>query len=228
MSAGGVASNVARVARTSRPVPLETRRHILLKGIAPTATTGDVKRAIAGKLNGVASVAINYWRFGPSGRALITLTQSDFMQENLRALNRLTIAGIPAKAQAIYYNEAVSNRTRGVKGRAEAVERGFPLGTGPWGNYPNHERNVVIWGLPGKLTVDALEANALEGFKVARSKDGKAMIIKVPLPETKFTFFSRFVVTMSSVSEAHRLVRRLHSTSWDKEGMYPVKARLLY
>lgn len=193
------------------------QRHIALVGLPHLTSSADIRRAIVGKLHGVADVELDYYRFRPSGKALITLTRHEFLRDNLRALEKLTLCGIPVKAQAIDFQEGGLPRSRGSKGRAEASARGAIQGNGPRGNFPNTERNVVIWGLPGKLSTQELE-DKLRGFTLARTQKGHATIVKLEPPEDRFTMFSRFVITMTSVSEARRLVRQLHMTEWPKTG----------
>ncbi|GLB35418.1 hypothetical protein LshimejAT787_0209830 [Lyophyllum shimeji] len=212
VQAGRIPRNV--LARRCLGTQAESRqRHIALSGLPNLTTSGDIRRAITGKLQGIADVELDYFRFRPSGKALITLTRHEFLRDNLRALERLTICGIPIKAQAVDFQEGGLPRTRGSKGRAEASARGAIQGNGPRGNFPNTERNVVIWGLPGKLDPQELEEK-LRDFKLARTQKGHATIVKLDIPEDRFTMFSRFVVTMASVSEARRLVRQLHMTEW--------------
>ena len=73
------------------------------------------------------------------------------------------------------------HRTRGVKGRLEAAERGLISGNGPDGTSTSHGRGVVIYGLPGKLTPEALRPY-LKDFKLVATEVGHKEIIKLESP----------------------------------------------
>lgn len=72
------------------------------------------------------------------------------------------------------------SRTRGPKGRMEAAERGIIPGTGPDTGIPHQGRCVVMYGLPGQLTVETLRA-FLKSFKLAGMENGQKEVIKVEL-----------------------------------------------
>lgn len=123
---------------------------------------------------------MDYDRFLPTDRALVTLAAPNFLQDNLRRLNRLTIAGAPVSAQPKIIEES-RQRTRGTKGRAEAEERGVAAGTGPHaGLRQNIGKMVVIWGFPGRMTAE-LVALYFKDFQVATSKNDQPKVQKVPL-----------------------------------------------
>jgi hypothetical protein len=123
---------------------------------------------------------VSYDRFLPTGRALITLAAPNFLRDNLRLLDRLTIAGTPVSAEPTIVEES-RQRTRGTKGRAEAEERGVAAGNGPHaGLLQNTGKMVVIWGFPGKMDIN-LVAPYFKDFKVATSKNNKRRVQKVPL-----------------------------------------------
>jgi hypothetical protein len=123
---------------------------------------------------------VDYDRFLPTGRALITLTGPDFLRDNMRLLERFTIASAPVFAEPTIV-EANRPRTRGTKGRAEAQERGVATGNGPHaGLLQNAGKSVVIWGFPGKITIEVV-APFFKDFKVAKSKKEKLRIQQVPL-----------------------------------------------
>jgi hypothetical protein len=123
---------------------------------------------------------VDYDRFLPSGRALITLTGPDFLRDNLRLLERFTIAGEPVSAEPKIVEES-RPRTRGTKGRAEAEERGVATGNGPHaGLLQNTGKTVVIWGFPGKMTA-GMALPYFHEFKVAKSKKETHRIQKIPL-----------------------------------------------
>lgn len=123
---------------------------------------------------------MEYSRFFPTGRALVTLTAPNFLQDNLRLLNRLTIAGMPVSAQPKIVEES-RQRTRGTKGRVEAEERGVATGNGPHaGLQQNIGKMVVIWGFPGRMST-GLVAPYFDDFQVATSKNDQLKVQKVPL-----------------------------------------------
>ncbi|KAF8061588.1 hypothetical protein FPV67DRAFT_286852 [Lyophyllum atratum] len=151
---GAQAGRISRNAPKCRSLSTQAdynQQHINLAGVPHLTTPGDIRRAIAGKLQGVADVEMHYFRFRPSGRALITLTRHEFLRDNLRALEKLTLCGIPIKAYPANSREGGSlPRSRGSKGRAEAAGRGVINGTGPQGNFPNVERNCSYLGFAWK------------------------------------------------------------------------------
>ncbi|KAF9466362.1 hypothetical protein BDZ94DRAFT_1280997 [Collybia nuda] len=198
---------------------MEHGKHIELLGVPRTATPADVRRSITrAGLQGVVDVAIDYHRFLPSGKALLTLNDPQFLRDNIRNLERLTVAGLPVKSRPrlLRDDEAAPSRMRGVKGRAEASERGIVTGNGPHAGITNCERHVVIKGLPGRISLQTLE-NTLRSYQLAETRGGRPRIVKVPLPKDVFTMYSRFLVTLKSEAEAHRLVRDLHYTYFDQK-----------
>jgi hypothetical protein len=102
---------------------------------------------------------------------------------------------------------STGQRVRGVKGRADALNRGL-LGNGPSAGFPSGT-TVTVVGLPGKTTVENF-MKLLRGFQLAL--DGTKSVILVPLAPYIFTLYSRFVVMLASESEAQRLVRKIHLT----------------
>ena len=57
-------------------------------------------------------------------------------------------------------------RMRGVRGREQAAQRGLVSGNGPNGGVTGSGKNVVIYGLPGKMTEEAA-GYYLKSFKLA-------------------------------------------------------------
>lgn len=172
--------------------------HIVLRNLPRSALPSDIRRLIANaKVENVADgtlectlravtapdhahpVALDYRRFGPTGKAWIELTNPNFVNRASRALNGGMVGGnlieaTPAKP----FVEASHHRVRGVKGRLEAAERGLITGNGPAGGVKDSARGVVIWGLPGKMTPDSLK-DYLKNFKLAGLEAGKVPIIKL-------------------------------------------------
>ena len=66
-------------------------------------------------------------------------------------------------------------RSRGLKGREEASERSIVLGNGSQGGITDIGRSVVLSGLPGKITTDALR-RYLKDYNLM---GGKAEVVKI-------------------------------------------------
>ncbi|TFK72193.1 hypothetical protein BDN72DRAFT_816400 [Pluteus cervinus] len=221
-------------ASASRAVAQNARqlaRHIELKGLPRTATPADIKRAITRiNLKGVSDVAIDYYYFTPTERALLTLSNPKYMEENLQALKDFEICGHPIESKVKVIEGLIPQRQRGVKGRKEAAQRGFLTGNGPHAGLPDRQRNVTLWGFPGKIDVEAITP-LLDDFGVARNEAGEPNVVKIQPPQGAFTMVSRFLVTLSTETEAHRMVRQLHFTHWmpDVHGTrYILRARIIY
>jgi len=217
-----------------RPVAIanEERTHIQLQGIPRTALPADVQRAvIRGKLVGVTDVAIDYRRFIPTGRAFLTLANSDVLNINLRALDNATISSIPITATSSPPPPTLPRRTRGAQGRMEAAERGLINGDGPRGGVMNQGKNVVLWGMPGRLTTEGLK-RFVQNFRLAGTEGGKKEFVKIEGPDCiAYTRVSKHLIRMSSVPEAHRLVRALHMTYFEPtvhKDRYLIRCRVVY
>lgn len=116
----------------------------------------------------------------PTGRALITFTDPNFLRDNLRLLERFTIAGtrVFAESKNLPQNRP---RRRGEKGRAQAAERGILPGNGPHADLTQDTgKTVVIWGFPGKLSTE-VAASYFNDFKVARSTKDSPRVQQVPM-----------------------------------------------
>lgn len=196
------------------------------------------------------TVVLNYDRFRPTGTAYITFTKPDFTPNALKILHGNTLGGSRIEAKLVRSTEVSStgSRTRGIKGKAEAAERGLFDGRGPNAGLTRNATNVVISGLPGKSTSDIIKG-LVKPYKLAGYED-KGDIIKVDLyvvsltppffgtdlrntysPVQKMAVTSSFVIRLATVSEAHRLVRDLHMTLYRPDlflEKYPVKAHVIY
>lgn len=80
------------------------------------------------------------------------------------------------------YATAVSNpfhlvRTRGLAGRQEAADKGLIDGHGANGGISGNGKNVIVWGLPGKLPSDGLR-NYLRAFRLS-DENGQESIVKI-------------------------------------------------
>jgi hypothetical protein len=126
----------------------------------------------------VEPVALDYYRFHPTGRAYITLTHPDFLRPNLNILAKASIATIPISAVPSPPPENSPSRMRGAKGRAEAALRGVANGNGPNAGTRNPSRYVVMWGLPGKMKIHELR-EFLRPFVLSGADHGQPEIVKL-------------------------------------------------
>lgn len=172
------------------------------------------------------------------------------MQHALKAMQGAVLSGKTLGATPADDPSEAVTRTRGVKGRLEAAERGLYTGNGPNG-MSGRGKGVVLYGLPGKLTPGGLHTY-LRNFKLASAEAGQHEIVKLDTPcvsklylasplltgcpvlfcrNIRLTLKSRFYVRLNSVAEAHRLVRELHMTFFERniyENKYPLRAQVVY
>jgi RNA recognition motif-containing protein len=101
------------------------------------------------------SVHLDYRNFIPSGRAWVGFTNSEKTEQALQVLRNSVIAGHTIRAQKTdeqnLVNAGLPPRTRGPRGRAQAQERGLASGNGPDAKLINRQKNVYMWGLPGRV-----------------------------------------------------------------------------
>ena len=71
-------------------------------------------------------------------------------------------------------------RMRGNMGRVEATRRGIVSGDGPNGGITNNTKSVVLYGLPGKMSVEAL-TYFLKSYKLADPTPDTKEIVKMEL-----------------------------------------------
>ncbi|KAJ7470626.1 hypothetical protein FB451DRAFT_345769 [Mycena latifolia] len=210
------------------PESLKRATQIELSNLPRTATPADLRRLILrGQVQGVEHASIEYHRLEPTGRAYLQLTQPEFLLPNLDALEKVSISGVHPVAEPSD-RPAMSDQING---------------NGLGSELDSNGTCVVIWGLPKSIRPEALD-KLFQGFSFPQ---GEPYIFKMPRlaalaflrPSSKtstpspqlFTFTSRFLVRLDSVSEAHRLVRQLHMTSWNpvQHGTkYPMRARVIY
>ncbi|KAG5728351.1 hypothetical protein E4T56_gene19212 [Termitomyces sp. T112] len=190
-----------------------TPDRITLYDVPNLFTPGDIRRAIGDKIQ---EGVIDYKGFRPSGKAMINLEKTEQLGRALKALTPLYVCGIQVQPVPHYSSDPFQDSGNGSR----------VTGNGPDGNYPNVERNVVLWGLPGRTSVTEVTA-ALSKFKTDEKK-GKAVVVKLDKPDGQFTIFSRFIVTMASVSEARRLVRAWHMTPWKPQSTDLIRAQILH
>ncbi|KAI0831367.1 hypothetical protein BC628DRAFT_1353406 [Trametes gibbosa] len=192
------------------PSPL----HVQLFGLPRTALPNDLRRLCGkSKVENVDHASVEYRRFRPTGCGLLSFTRGHYASAAQKALNGAVVGGKPVKTRLVS-NIPELPRARGVKGMVEAARRGIISGDGPNGGVTGSGRNVVLYGLPGKLTPEHVLDN-LQGFKLAGVEHGKEVVVK--LSSDRLASSSRFLVRMSTVSEAYRLVRKLHLQFWRPE-----------
>lgn len=68
-------------------------------------------------------------------------------------------------------------RTRGPTGRGEAANKGLVNGNGPNGGTSGNGKNVIVWGLPGKLPPGSLK-NYLRAFRLS-DENGEESVVKI-------------------------------------------------
>ncbi|KAG1875080.1 hypothetical protein C8R48DRAFT_691336 [Suillus tomentosus] len=202
----------------------ESRTHIQLRELPRSALLTDLRRlCIRNQLLGVTDVAIDYHRFLPTGRAYLTLAHTKHLQKNLQALEKASVGSLTIKATS-----APAPRSGHGLDRTGTQRKVFS-GNGPHGGMSSRMKHVVIWGLPGKISEEAVE-NYLRDFRLD-NVDGKIGAVKVELPANTFSLYSRYLVRPTSMPEAHRLVRKLHMTYYQPEHWgrrYQLRARVVY
>jgi hypothetical protein len=141
-------------------------------------------------------------------------------------------------------------RSRGLKGREEASERSIVFGNGSQGGITDVGRSVLLSGLPGKISTNAVR-QYLKDYSLI---GGRAEVVKldmcvssssfdvlscpftpVPSPShlhriSRSTLTSRVLVRLRSASEAFRLLRNLHMTNYEPdvwEDRYIIRANLV-
>lgn len=117
---------------------------------------------------------MGYDRFRPTGTAYLSLSSPNSMTRNLRMLNKATISSLPLCAVAVP-NPFPAGRMRGPVGRQEAVNKGLIDGNGPNGGTSGNGKNVIMWGLPGKLPPDGLR-NYLRTFRLSDASDQESIV----------------------------------------------------
>ncbi|KAI8998580.1 hypothetical protein BD414DRAFT_512189 [Trametes punicea] len=188
------------------------RVHVELSGLPRTALPHDLRRLCGkSKVENVGSVAIDYERFRPTGKGILTFSLPEYAAAAYKALNSTVVGGKRVQARPISIVPEIP-RSRGIKGRLEAAQRGIITGNGPSGGVTSSGRNVVLYGLPAKV-IPAVLVEALRSFKLAGTEFGKEVVVKLET-QNQVTTSSRFLVRMSSISEAYRLVRTFHMQLW--------------
>lgn len=86
------------------------------------------------------------------------------------------MTSLPLQATAIP-NPLRMTRTRGLTGRQEAAQKGLIDGKGPNGGTSGNGKNVILWGLPGKLFPDGLKSY-LRSFRLSDQGD-QEIVVKI-------------------------------------------------
>jgi len=165
-------------------------------------------------MKGVADVALNYAHFRPTGKAILTMSLPDYTREAIRAAGNITISGCRVEAEPIEHPELM------MPSRTELTGNGISAGVVVG-------KTVTLSGLPGK-TKQAAVVKMVEGFKLANLRDGYP-VRPVPIPDKKFSLYSRFIVQLDSESEAQRLVRKYHMVPFKDSDAAPIiRAEIIY
>ncbi|KAI0331126.1 hypothetical protein GY45DRAFT_1322836 [Cubamyces sp. BRFM 1775] len=182
-----------------------------LAGLPRTALPSDLRRLCGkSKIENVVNASIEHERFRPTGQGFLTFARPEYANAAFKALKQVVVGGKSVRARASNTLPELP-RSRGTKGLLEAGQRGAITGNGPSGGVTGSGRNVVLYGLPGRM-VPVMLADSLRKFKLAGSEFGREAIVK--LEQQGATSTSRFLVRASSVAEAHRLVRAFHMRPW--------------
>jgi hypothetical protein len=201
--------------------------HVKLVGFPRTTTPADITRLLGKKnVHNITKVALEYHRFEPTGRAVLTLSQPSVHSKVMVALRQLRYFGHQLMPRSTLPPAETRVRSRGLKGREEASERSIVTGNGIQGGITDVGRSVLLSGLPGKMTTDAVR-RFLRNYKLM---GGQAEVVKLE-PNTKSILTSRVLVRLSSASEAFRLVRNVHMTNFEPdtwEDKYTIRAQLIH
>ncbi|KAF8503633.1 hypothetical protein F5888DRAFT_1663836 [Russula emetica] len=195
--------------RTADTLPKDhSSVHVKLTGLPRTATPADITRLLAmNKVHNITKVTLDYRRFEPTGCAFLTLSQPSVLPKTLASLKQLRM------------------RSRGLKGREEASERSIVAGTGSQAGITDVGRSVLLSGLPGKISTNAVR-RCLNDYNLM---GGQAEVVKMA-SNSKSTMTSRVLVRLCSPSEAFRLLRNLHMTNYEPDvwgDKYIIRAKLI-
>lgn len=125
---------------------------------------------------------IDYHRFLPTGRAYLKVTHPDLMEATLRRLSGASITSLPISATPFPppTEGPGATPTRGVKGFAQAAERGIISGNGPSAGVSGAGRNVALYGLPGRMSHEELREH-LRAFQLAPEDRGQRVVVKLDM-----------------------------------------------
>ncbi|CAE6528558.1 unnamed protein product [Rhizoctonia solani] len=143
-------------AKTEKPrFDRRERTWVKLSGLPRTISPADIAKHVrAITSSNPQQVHLDYRNFIPSGRAWVGFNNPERTERALHILRDSVIAGHTIRAQKTDEQNLVDAglppRTRGPRGRAEAQERGLTSGNGPDAKLINRQKNVYMWGLPGR------------------------------------------------------------------------------
>ena len=123
------------------------------------------------------TVTLEHERFRPTGQGFISFSRPEYAYAALKNFKQAVVGGKTVQARAVD-TPLVIPRSRGTKGVLEAARRGAITGNGPSGGVTGSGRNVVMYGLPGRLYAETL-VDILRSFKLAGSEYGKEVIVKL-------------------------------------------------
>ncbi|PPR04950.1 hypothetical protein CVT24_010408 [Panaeolus cyanescens] len=180
---------------------------IILGGVPSHATPGDVRRAIlqAG-IQGCSEVSLMYDHGKPTGQALLGLSTPEYCREARNVARTLNLYGSDLTAD--YADDKPQNNKPGY-GPAASTEP---------------QTSVLITGLPYIAPFRQLKMKLLHGFELAKVANP---ISQVAIPEQMYQMHSRVLVRLANPAEAHRLVRRIHLTTYG-DNPSPIRAEILY
>ena len=122
-------------------------------------------------------MTLEHERFRPTGQGFISFSRPEYAYAALKNFKQAVVGGKTVQARAVDTPLFIP-RSRGTKGVLEAARRGAITGNGPSGGVTGSGRNVVMYGLPGRLYAETL-VDILRSFKLAGSEYGKEVIVKL-------------------------------------------------
>ncbi|KAF8522301.1 hypothetical protein BU17DRAFT_44846 [Hysterangium stoloniferum] len=203
---------------------------LLLRNIPRTALNSDIRRMLdRHEIENVKAVHKTYVRFLPEGKAHVAFETPEQADMAAKRLRNATMSGSPVQPMLTHVADVPATRSRGAKGREEAAARGCITGTGPDAGVTDRGRGVVLWGLPGRMTVDELKELLLRGFSLMDGEAAKGNVVLIEPDGRTQSSTSRHYVRLDSIAEAHRLVRQLHMTDFKRRGgrTYRIHARVV-
>ncbi|KAI5121679.1 hypothetical protein M0805_002755 [Coniferiporia weirii] len=215
----------------------QERKHIHLTGLPLSATPSDVLRLakqVLGKddnVSNIASIKMDYHRFMPTGRAYIEMIHARHAENVAKRMRDSQMTTLQVKS----YHAPVLRppRMRGERGRAEAASRAVLEGNGMGGGVGAKAWDVVLWGIPGTMSAQALRyyLRRVELVGVNPNGEPKCEVLRVETQSRNYSFTSKHLVRLNSSTEAHALARRLHMTYFLPEvwqTTYLVRAKVVY
>lgn len=176
-------------------------RYLKVEGLSRTALPSDLRRlCVKSRVENIESsmihfhhpshlalsyffldiASLNYRRFSPTQEGFIVLNNPGHANPALKALRENVVGGFRVTTTSVpSLNDNTPIRSRGRRGRDEAMERGIITGDGPNAGITDRGKSVVIYGLPGKMTAESLRSY-LKTFKFG-SEDGTQSIMKIPV-----------------------------------------------